>query len=78
MLTAAASIDLREDSVDAGVDLFLSKPVDPRALLRGVNQVFSQADARTDTPTLLAASSQVEAEYIDRVLLKIWPLSPGS
>src|SRR6266705_3243612 len=28
MLTAAASTDLREDSLDAGVDLFLSKPVD--------------------------------------------------
>jgi len=33
MLTAAASTDLREDSIGAGVDLFLSKPVDPRALL---------------------------------------------
>src|SRR5258707_14167301 len=44
MLTAAASIDLREDSRDAGVDLFLSKPVDPRALLRGVCQAFSDAD----------------------------------
>src|SRR5258708_40223820 len=41
MLTAAASTDLREDSLDAGVDLFLSKPVDPRALLHGVKQVFS-------------------------------------
>jgi two-component system sensor histidine kinase RpfC len=70
MLTAAASVDLREDSVDAGVDLFLSKPVDPRALLRGVNQVFSQADGRVDAPALAAESLQVEAEYIDRVLLQ--------
>ena len=68
MLTAAASTDLREDSLDAGVDLFLSKPVDPRALLRGVNQVFSGPD-RAGT---LAASSnpQEQAEYIDRVLLQ--------
>src|SRR6266702_13072 len=68
MLTAAASTDLREDSLDAGVDLFLSKPVDPRALLRGVNQVFSGVD-RAGT---LAASSnpQEQAEYIDRVLLQ--------
>jgi two-component system, sensor histidine kinase RpfC len=70
MLTAAASVDLREDSLDAGVDLFLSKPVDPRALLRGVSQVFSQADGRSGAPTLLVASPQVEAAYIDRVLLQ--------
>jgi two-component system sensor histidine kinase RpfC len=70
MLTAAASIDLREDSLDAGVDLFLSKPVDPRALLRGVNQVFSDADGRADARTVPPASPQLDAEYIDRVLLQ--------
>jgi len=67
MLTAAASTDLREDSLDAGVDLFLSKPVDPRALLRGVNQVFSGADRAA---TLTASNSQAQGEYIDRVLLQ--------
>jgi two-component system sensor histidine kinase RpfC len=67
MLTAAASIDLREDSLDAGVDLFLSKPVDPRALLRGVNQVFSGADR---AGTLAASNPQTQEEYIDRVLLQ--------
>src|SRR5712692_6593649 len=67
MLTAAASMDLREDSLDAGVDLFLSKPVDPRALLRGVNQVFSGADR---AGTLAASNPQAQKEYIDRVLLQ--------
>ncbi len=67
MLTAAASTDLREDSLDAGVDLFLSKPVDPRALLRGVNQVFSGAG---HTSTLSASNPQVQGECIDRVLLQ--------
>jgi two-component system, sensor histidine kinase RpfC len=68
MLTAAASTDLREDSLDAGVDLFLSKPVDPRALLRGVNQVFSGPDrAGDDAPADLRAP---EDGCIDRVLLK--------
>ena len=67
MLTAAASIDLREDSRDAGVDLFLSKPVDPRALLRGVSQVFSEAD-NAGTPT--ASSPQAPEGCIDRVLLQ--------
>jgi two-component system sensor histidine kinase RpfC len=67
MLTAAASIDLREDSLDAGVDLFLSKPIDPRALLRGVNEVFSGADhARAPTPL----NPQAQEDYIDRVLLR--------
>ncbi len=67
MLTAAASTDLREDSLDAGVDLFLSKPVDPRALLRGVNQVFSGADR---VSTLTASNPQAQEKYIDRVLLQ--------
>lgn len=69
MLTAAASTDLREDSLDAGVDLFLSKPVDPRALLRGVNQVFAQADELSSARSLLASGSQAGADYVDRVLL---------
>ena len=56
--------------MDAGVDLFLSKPVDPRALLSGVNQVFSQTAGPYDARTLTTPSSQSEAAYIDRVLLK--------
>jgi two-component system sensor histidine kinase RpfC len=67
MLTAAASIDLREDSRDAGVDLFLSKPVDPRALLRGVSQVFSEAD---HAGILTAPPPQAPPACIDRVLLR--------
>lgn len=67
MLTAAASTDLRENSLDAGVDLFLSKPVDPRALLRGVNQVFSGEDR---AGVLTASNSQPPQDYIDRVLLR--------
>ena len=67
MLTAAASIDLREDSQDAGVDLFLSKPVDPRALLRGVSQVFSEAD-HAGIPA--APPPQAPEACIDRVLLR--------
>src|SRR5207247_3078310 len=67
MLTAAASTDLREDSLDAGVDLFLSKPVDPRALLHGVNQVFSGAG---HTGALSASNPKAQEEYIDRVLLQ--------
>jgi two-component system sensor histidine kinase RpfC len=67
MLTAAASIDLREDSRDAGVDLFLSKPVDPRALLRGVSQVFSGAD-RAGIPA--ASPPRPPEDCIDRALLQ--------
>lgn len=70
MLTAAASTDLREDSLDAGVDLFLSKPVDPRALLRGVNQVFAQAVEPPAARPLPASGMQADAEYVDRVLLE--------
>jgi len=67
MLTAAASTDLREESLDAGVDLFLSKPVDPRALLRGVNQLFSEPDHTTsDAPVSHAAPEGC----VDRVLLE--------
>jgi two-component system sensor histidine kinase RpfC len=70
MLTAAASVDLREDSLGAGVDLFLSKPVDPRALLRGVSRVFSEAPAlathRIPTPSVREA----QQEYVDHILLQ--------
>jgi two-component system sensor histidine kinase RpfC len=65
MLTAAASTDLREDSVGAGVDLFLSKPVDPRALLRGVNQVFSGQVRAVSAP-----AAPGRKEYVNRVLLR--------
>jgi two-component system sensor histidine kinase RpfC len=64
MLTAAASTDLREDSLDAGVDLFLSKPVDPRALLRGVNHV-SLVPERTRHATLPSSGA-----CVDRALLQ--------
>jgi two-component system, sensor histidine kinase RpfC len=67
MLTAAASTDLREDSLEAGVDLFLSKPVDPRALLRGVAQVFSDPDRAGDE---VSANLNAREGCIDRVLLK--------
>lgn len=69
MLTAAASTDLREDSLDAGVDLFLSKPIDPRALLRGVRRVSSSAGTFVEIPPLKASSPRPQ-EYIDRVLLQ--------
>ena len=67
MLTAAASTDLREDSLHAGIDLFLSKPVDPRALLRGLNQVVS---AQERTGGEAAAEPAAREGCIDRVLLK--------
>jgi len=65
MLTAAASTDLQQSSIDAGVDLFLSKPVDPRALLRGVNQVFSGA-----YDTRVPAAPPAQGNYVDRDLLR--------
>jgi two-component system sensor histidine kinase RpfC len=67
MLTAAASTDLREDSLDAGIDLFLSKPVDLRGLLRGVNKVFSEAD---HVGAVTTSNLQTQKEYIDHVLLQ--------
>jgi two-component system, sensor histidine kinase RpfC len=66
MLTAAASIDLREHSLDAGIDLFLSKPIDPRALLQGVQQAFSQSGG--DAPAMPAG--RTHDGYIDRDLLR--------
>jgi two-component system sensor histidine kinase RpfC len=69
MLTAAASVDLREDSIDAGVDLFLSKPVDPRALLRGVTQVFSRVSPHPGAQ-LSGSTPRAQSEYIDWALLQ--------
>ena len=62
MLTAAASTDLQRISIDAGVDLFLSKPVDPPALLRGVTQAFSSAGE-------VRAAPRARRDYIDREML---------
>jgi two-component system sensor histidine kinase RpfC len=70
MLTAAASVDLREDSLDAGVDLFLSKPVDPRALLRGVSQVFSEAPAVAVHRIPVPSTRETREKYIDHILLQ--------
>lgn len=66
MLTAAASTDLREDSLHAGVDLFLSKPVDPRALLRGVDQVSDPDRAGSQ----ISARLETQEGCVDRTLLK--------
>jgi signal transduction histidine kinase/DNA-binding NarL/FixJ family response regulator len=65
MLTAAASTDLKQSSIDAGVDLFLSKPVDPRALLLGVNQVFSGM-----RDTRVPAAAPARGNYVDQDLLR--------
>jgi len=62
MLTAAASTNLQQSSIDAGVDLFLSKPVDRRALLRGVNQVVSSPCAPAAPPAWRS--------YVDRDLVR--------
>src|SRR5262249_14876416 len=66
MLTAAASTDLREHSLDAGIDLFLSKRIDPRALVRGVQDAFCAA--AVEAPPARAAGTQ--DRYIDRDLLR--------
>jgi two-component system sensor histidine kinase RpfC len=63
MLTAAASTDLQRISIDAGVDLFLSKPVDPPALLRGVSQAFSDAGE-------VRAAPGARRDYVDRDMLR--------
>jgi two-component system sensor histidine kinase RpfC len=63
MLTAAASTDLQRISIDAGVDLFLSKPVDPPALLRGVTRAFSSAGE-------VRAAPRARRDYIDREMLR--------
>jgi two-component system sensor histidine kinase RpfC len=67
MLTAAATIDLRDNSLDAGVDLFLSKPVNPRDLLRGVAKVFFAFDTTDPGPATLPA--RAGQQYVDRILL---------
>jgi signal transduction histidine kinase/DNA-binding response OmpR family regulator len=64
MLTAAASTDVQQSSIDAGVDLFLSKPVDPRALLSAVAQAFS-GPHETRVPAAAARK-----DYVDRDLLR--------
>jgi two-component system, sensor histidine kinase RpfC len=70
MLTAAASVDLRDNSLDAGVDLFLSKPVNPRDLLRGVAQVFAASDSAGTGSAPALRSAPAEHHYVDRVLLR--------
>jgi len=71
MLTAAASIDLQEDSEDAGIDVFLAKPVDPRSLLRAVDHAYRTPlepppGKSYDTPS----KAQTQDGYIDHVLLR--------
>jgi two-component system sensor histidine kinase RpfC len=60
MLTATASTGLQQSSVDAGIDLFLSKPVDPQGLLRGVSEVVAGAHAGG------SARHRAQKDYVDR------------
>jgi len=65
MLTAVASADLREESLAAGIDVFLSKPVDSGELLHGVSQAVSgmrEAGA--------AAARPAQEDYVDRDWLR--------
>ena len=69
MLTAAASIDLQEDSEDAGIDVFLAKPVDPRSLLRAVDNAYRTILVPSGTPHDTPLNAQTHDGYIDHVLL---------
>jgi two-component system sensor histidine kinase RpfC len=70
MLTAAASIDLQEDSEDAGIDVFLAKPVDPRSLLRAVDHAYRTRLEPSGVSYDIAASAVRQDGYIDHVLLR--------
>jgi two-component system sensor histidine kinase RpfC len=70
MLTAAASIDLQEDSEDAGIDVFLAKPVDPRSLLRAVDHAYRTPLEPSGAPYDTPAIAQTQDGYIDHVLLR--------
>ncbi|HEY6287805.1 MAG TPA: response regulator, partial [Nitrospiraceae bacterium] len=70
MLTAAASIDLREDSEDAGIDVFLAKPVDPRSLLRAVDQAYGRAAERSGASYHAPSDFPTPDGYVDHVLLQ--------
>ena len=65
MLTAVASSELREESLAAGVDLFLSKPVASGDLLRGVSRAVSGV-RDTGAP----ASRPALRDYVDRDWLR--------
>jgi two-component system, sensor histidine kinase RpfC len=65
MLTAVASADLREESLAAGIDIFLSKPVDSGELLHGVSQAVSGVrDAGAP------AAQPAPQDYVDRGWLR--------
>ena len=69
MLTAAASIDLQEDSEDAGIDIFLAKPVDPRSLLRAVDNAYGTRLEPSGASYDTSSNAQTQGGYIDHVLL---------
>jgi len=72
MLTAAASTDLREDSVGAGVDLFLSKARrSPGVAARGEPGVLRSGSRR------LRARGPSRKEYVNRVCFATWPELAG-
>ncbi|HVO71959.1 MAG TPA: response regulator, partial [Aggregatilineaceae bacterium] len=70
MLTASASSDLQEESEDAGIDLFLAKPVDPRALLTAVGQAYgrhSELAGAVPAPSLMPSAN---GGHVDRGLIE--------
>ena len=70
MLTAAASVDLQEDSEDAGIDVFLAKPVDPRSLLHAVDQAYRSRLQPSGASYEIPASAETEGGYIDHAQLR--------
>ncbi|MEO8627540.1 MAG: response regulator, partial [Betaproteobacteria bacterium] len=70
MLTAAASVDLRDESKDAGVEVFLTKPVDPGSLLRAVDQACALGIESSDPFRAAPPKSAAQPGYLDHVLLR--------
>lgn len=70
MLTAAASIDLQEDSEDAGIDVFLAKPVDPRSLLRAVDHAYRARIEPSGASYDILSTAQTQDGYVDHILLR--------
>lgn len=71
LLTAFTDADTRSRAKDAGIDLYLNKPLDKEALWQAVNEVESRlATSHDSRPELLSDSLIGETRFVDLVQVR--------
>jgi two-component system sensor histidine kinase RpfC len=69
MLTADATPEAKQKSLDAGADLFMTKPIDAKALLTNLIELSSSVEVQTELAEPIKQNAQNQHPLLDLKLL---------